>query len=177
MNTSDRSIALLDIALRRRFEFEELMPQPELLRGITVINDSNTEKDTDNGCVDLEKLLTCINNRILEELDRDHTIGHAYFLSAVDSGQITLRDLNKIFLKKIIPLLQEYFYDDWSKIAKVLNDENTKYFIKIDKKTISQKLKNLQLGCDEFKNIYANCNDLVETSQELTQTEDEQTNG
>ncbi|MGX2971016.1 McrB family protein [Helicobacter sp. T3_23-1059] len=104
MNTADRSIALLDTALRRRFEFVEMMPNPSLLR-------------TDCEGVDLQSLLQSINARIEFLLDREHTIGHSFFIG-VDS----MEDLREVFGLKIIPLLQEYFYDDYKKIQAVLND-------------------------------------------------------
>lgn len=110
MNTADRSIALLDTALRRRFEFREIMPQPELLSRHII----NVEGDTD---IELEKLLEAMNERILFLYDRDHQIGHSYFFDIK-----TYEDLEKVFLYKIIPLLQEYFYDDWEKIQMVFSD-------------------------------------------------------
>ncbi|WP_281746749.1 McrB family protein [Helicobacter suis] len=103
INTADSSIALLDIALRRRFSFVEMMPKPTLL-------------NTNCSGVDLQKLLKAINERIEFLLDQDHSIGHAYFL-----GLETLQDLQDCFKNKIIPLLQEYFYDDHAKIDAVLN--------------------------------------------------------
>ncbi len=103
MNTADRSIALIDIALRRRFEFVEMMPEYDLLNG-KIFDD-----------IDVMKLLSTINERIEYLYDRDHVIGHAYFLDVEN-----LDDLKKCFLRKIIPLLQEYFYGDWEKICIVL---------------------------------------------------------
>jgi 5-methylcytosine-specific restriction enzyme B len=105
MNTADRSIALLDTALRRRFHFEELMPNPEVL---TV--------DFISG-VSMKKLLSVLNKRIAYLFDRDHTIGHAYFC-----GIQSFAELESRFLHKVIPLLQEYFFDDWSKIQLIFKD-------------------------------------------------------
>ncbi len=107
MNTADRSIALLDTALRRRFEFVEMMPDPELLEEV-------------DG-VDLKELLSKINERIKYLYDRDHTIGHSYFMN-IES----FKDLQNAFRNKIIPLLQEYFYGDWQKIRLVLADNQIK---------------------------------------------------
>ena len=106
MNTADRSIALLDTALRRRFVFEEMMPDSSHPR---------VSKDVDG--VDCGKLLAAMNRRIAVLLDREHQIGHTYFLR-VD----TLELLSSTFRTRIMPLLQEYFYDDWEKIRAVLND-------------------------------------------------------
>jgi 5-methylcytosine-specific restriction protein B len=108
MNSADRSIALLDTALRRRFRFEEHQPDYQLLNDRTI------------GGANLGQLLRTINERITFLLDRDHAIGHAYLLtvSAFD-------ELCEVFLGQIIPLLQEYFYMDWAKIQLVLGDNQS----------------------------------------------------
>ncbi len=104
MNTTDRSIALLDLALRRRFAFREMSPDPSVL---TVL---------ENG-VDLPQLLRVLNERIEYLLDRDHQLGHAYL-----TGVQTHHDLCCTFRDRIIPLLQEYFFNNWIKISLVLGD-------------------------------------------------------
>ena len=106
MNTADRSIALLDTALRRRFVFEEMMPDA-----------SHPGISTDADGVNCRDLLAAMNRRITVLLDREHQIGHTYFL-----GVDTLAALASTFRTRILPLLQEYFYDDWEKIRAVLND-------------------------------------------------------
>ena len=110
MNTADRSIALLDNALRRRFEFEEIQPDHMLLPEKLV------------GNVNLRAMLQAINDRIEYLYDRDHTIGHAYFMKVK-----SLSDLETVFRRKIIPLLQEYFYEDWSKVILVLKDQKGEF--------------------------------------------------
>ena len=119
MNTADRSIALMDTALRRRFEFVEMMPQPELL-GTIKIKYKDKDIDPKEIEIDFTTMLKTINERIEYLYDRDHTIGHAYFMSLKDGADI--EGLASIFKNKILPLLQEYFYDDWEKIRLVLGD-------------------------------------------------------
>jgi hypothetical protein len=108
MNTADRSLAGLDIALRRRFVFREMPPRPDLLSGVTVAG------------VDIERLLKVMNERIEVLLDRDHCIGHAYFMKLKDKPSLAV--LSAIFRDQILPLLQEYFFEDWQRIQWVLND-------------------------------------------------------
>ncbi|EEW0696810.1 TPA: AAA family ATPase [Escherichia coli] len=115
MNTADRSLALLDTALRRRFDFVEMMPDLSLLSGAKVKG------------IELESLLEKLNSRIEALYDREHTLGHAFFMpvkNALDTGdeETAFKQLKIAFQKKIIPLLQEYFFDDWNKIRLVLAD-------------------------------------------------------
>lgn len=112
MNTADRSIALMDTALRRRFKFEEMLPNYDLLKDIFV---------EDNGVkVNIGAMLKIINERIEYLYDREHTIGHAEFLKLGKDNSID--KLENIFKKSVIPLLQEYFYEDYEKIRLVLGD-------------------------------------------------------
>jgi 5-methylcytosine-specific restriction protein B len=108
MNTADRSLAGFDIALRRRFVFHEMPPKPELLDGVAVAG------------VSVGELLRVLNQRIEVLLDRDHCLGHAYFMSLKDGDP--LENLGIIFKNQILPLLQEYFFEDWQRIQWVLND-------------------------------------------------------
>ncbi|WP_279048960.1 McrB family protein [Cedecea davisae] len=115
MNTADRSLALMDTALRRRFDFVEMMPDLSLLSGSQVKG------------IELESLLEKLNSRIEALYDREHTLGHAFFMpvkNALDAGdeEAAFKQLKIAFQKKIIPLLQEYFFDDWNKIRLVLAD-------------------------------------------------------
>ena len=105
MNTADRSIALLDTALRRRFDFIEMMPKSD---------HPLISNDIDG--VNCRQLLAMMNKRITALLDREHQIGHSYFI-----GVESMEELATVFQHRIIPLLQEYFYDDWEKIDLVLN--------------------------------------------------------
>jgi 5-methylcytosine-specific restriction protein B len=112
MNTADRSLTGLDIALRRRFSFVETPPDPSLLEDIVIEG------------IDIEQLLTVINERIEVLLDRDHAIGHAYFMPLKEEPALNV--LAGIFRNKIVPLLQEYFFEDWQRIQWVLNDHRKK---------------------------------------------------
>ena len=108
MNTADRSIALMDTALRRRFRFVEMMPDTGVLEGIFVEG------------LNVAKMLEIINTRIEFLYDREHTIGHAFFMGVKENP--TIENLGAIFEKSVIPLLQEYFYEDYQKIQLVLGD-------------------------------------------------------
>lgn len=110
MNTADRSIALMDVALRRRFTFEELMPEADVIRGI--LRERVPNKPFIDLVVDVFKAL---NDRIRFLYDRDHQLGHSYFLDVNDVGS-----LRQTFLDRIVPMLQEYFYGAWDKICIVL---------------------------------------------------------
>ena len=114
MNTSDRSIASIDIALRRRFKFVEMMPRPEKL--VDKNNQPLMVKD-----INLQNLLKTINERISYILDRDHQIGHSYFMNWKNYDMTTLKN---VWFDEIIPLLNEYFYSDWDKLQAILGKAN-----------------------------------------------------
>lgn len=168
MNTADRSIALLDTALRRRFVFEEMMPKPELLGKC--------------GDVDLQEMLETMNNRIEFLLDREHTIGHSYFM-----GVESIEDLHEVFKNKIIPLLQEYFYDDYAKIIAILNDngmikEKNKSqfsdlfdgkFSELDsEKVVYEIIKSSKWRAWQFEKIYNNATQVPKDSQNTESNQD-----
>ena len=111
MNTADRSIALMDLALRRRFTFRDVPPDTDVLA--TIPGPIKTEQ----GEIDLAKMLERINQRIEYLYDRDHAIGHSYLMNCR-----SFEDLLSTFTDKVLPLLQEYFYGDWEKIQMVLGD-------------------------------------------------------
>ena len=121
MNTADRSIALIDVALRRRFGFVELMPNYE------VLEEELLTDNLDSKVLELRKLaidvLRAINSRIKEVYDRDHQIGHSYLikLGEVKDYKMSVEKLKTIWYYEILPLLQEYFYDSPEKLRKVLN--------------------------------------------------------
>ncbi|HIF9358910.1 TPA: McrB family protein [Photobacterium damselae] len=112
MNTADRSLAMMDTALRRRFDFVEMMPKPELFEHKTVKN------------IDLTELLTTLNKRIEVLYDREHTLGHAFLFPVYNEQDEdkAFELLKAAFKNKIIPQLEEYFFDDWNKIRLVLGD-------------------------------------------------------
>ena len=108
MNTSDRSIALLDTALRRRFAFIEINPDVSLIE---------KQHPTLGGHVSPSQLLQEINNRITIKIDRDHRIGHSYFLG---EDLVTKYDLFNLWYYKVLPLLMEYFYNDIKQVSAVV---------------------------------------------------------
>ena len=136
MNTADRSIALLDTALRRRFDFEELEP------------DATTLEKNDIPGVDMVKLLTALNDRIEALFDRDHRIGHAFFI-----GVTSVESLEQVFRRKVIPLLQEYFYENWSNVRRALNDYGTGDFV-ISKKLAQLPADGQESFSDEPRIVY-----------------------
>ena len=122
MNTADRSIAMMDTALRRRFRFEEIQPSTQALREMKA--DKVLCDPDENGnpvTIDVAAMLDVINRRIEVLHDREHTIGHAYF-TGLTGENATFENLRKIFKKSVLPLLQEYFFDDYYKIRLVLGD-------------------------------------------------------
>lgn len=174
MNTADRSIALLDTALRRRFEFVEMMPDSEYLKDKKISDSRNT--------IELDRLLESMNNRIEFLLDREHTIGHSYFMD-VES----IEDLHEVFKNKIIPLLQEYFYDDYAKIIAVLNDngmikEKNKLqfsdlfdgkFSELDsEKVVYEIIKSSKWRAWQFEKIYNNATQVPKDSQNIESNQD-----
>ena len=144
MNTADRSIALIDTALRRRFSFVEMQPESATLTGVFV--DS----------IDIAKILDTLNRRITVLLDREHAIGHSYLLPLKTAP--TIENLAEIFEKKIIPLLQEYFYDDYGKIQLVLGDnqkqeDNTRFIMR--KNDATKLFGNTDIDIPEYYEINA----------------------
>ncbi|MBI6740149.1 McrB family protein [Pseudomonas syringae] len=152
MNTSDRSLAALDIALRRRFTFIEVPPNPELLEDIEVDG------------IAIDELLSVMNQRIAVLLDQDHCLGHAYLMPL--ESDPTLERLAGIFQEQILPLLQEYFFEDWQRIQWVLNDQRkapeNRFLIQPsqdlsvlfgDAVTLGQNNERWELNLPAFKNI------------------------
>jgi len=158
MNTADRSVEALDTALRRRFSFIEMNPEPAKL---------STEEFKCTG-IDLEALLNAINARIEKLLDKDYCIGHSYFMT-IKNRQSPTEEIKTIFQNKILPLLQEYFYGDWGKILlvigkefvetkkdsiKFLSTESYEDFEEYDEKPIYSFTDPLNWTLDSFKKIY-----------------------
>ena len=121
MNTADRSLALLDTALRRRFDFVPVLPDARDEAGAPLFGLRVT---LGGQVVDIPRMLSVINQRVEALYDRDHCIGHAYFtsLAQVPDGDERLVALSQVFSNRIVPLLEEYFFEDWQKIRLVLAD-------------------------------------------------------
>lgn len=138
MNTADRSIATIDTALRRRFLFREMLPAPKVLADISVED------------LSISELLTRLNMRITVLYDREHTIGHAYFMPLKASP--TVETLAEIFTNNIIPLLQEYFYEDYEKIRLVLGDNKKsnpeEQFIVAKENNYAELFGDIEVGLD-----------------------------
>ena len=109
MNTSDRSIASVDIALRRRFKFIEMMPKEDVVTNINIEENGKTFRD----------IFKALNEKITILLDRDHQIGHSYFLETKIND---IYDLMNVWFDEILPLLNEYFYNDWEKLQALLGE-------------------------------------------------------
>jgi hypothetical protein len=163
MNTADKSIALLDSALRRRFSFTEMLPNSSVIKDNISITG-----------IEVEKLFETINSRIEFLIDKDHTIGHSYFLKIKDNQ--TIEALALIFKNEIIPLLNEYFYGDFEKIQLVLG-ENKDWKSKSDSKFFFNRKPSQQkalFGKDEAvegydeKNIFELNDDLLGLKEEGT---------
>lgn len=136
MNTSDRSIALLDTALRRRFAFIEINPD------VSVIESNKT---TIGGYVSHGKLLSAINEKITEKIDRDHRVGHSYFLGDDFNSKM---DLFNVWYYKILPLLMEYFYNDINKVREIVGD---KFFDQRTKEIVMLSTKPNENGISDFE--------------------------
>ena len=122
MNTADRSIALMDVALRRRFHFEGIYPDSKIITNeLTILKEKYEGDDifTEDAIEKIQKAFDKLNKRIEVLLDRDHMIGHSYFLKT-----ITSQALYSVWYGKIIPLLNEYFYNDWEKLKIILGEYN-----------------------------------------------------
>jgi 5-methylcytosine-specific restriction protein B len=128
MNTADRSIALLDLALRRRFSFVELMPDASLIKPVEG--------------VDLRSVFVKLNERVSVLLDRDHQIGHSYFMNLKNGAEIHFN-----WFHRVVPLLQEYFYNDWRRLHGVLGED----FIRtVEETAVGAELEDL-VNSDSFR--------------------------
>lgn len=136
MNTSDRSIALLDTALRRRFAFIEIKPDASIVE---------RTHPTIGGNVSPARLLQELNNRITGKIDRDHRIGHSYFLG---DDLVTKYDLFNVWYYKVLPLLMEYFYNDIKPVGEIIGKE---FFDTKTGEIIQLSLKPNDYGVSEFE--------------------------
>ncbi|WP_305421173.1 McrB family protein [Photobacterium leiognathi] len=152
MNTADRSLAMMDTALRRRFDFVEMMPNPSLLHGAVVKG------------IDLETLLKTLNERIEILYDREHTLGHAFFLpvkALLDEykEEEAFAKLVSVFQNKVVPLLQEYFFEDWQKIRLVLGDNQREEQL--------QLIKTKQFKNNDLEGLFGKHHDINPYGEEL----------
>lgn len=155
MNTADRSLAMMDTALRRRFDFVEMMPKPEVFLETSKVKG-----------IDLHRLLRAVNQRIEILYDREHTLGHAFFMPVkefVDGGdeEQAFSALVLVFQNKIIPLLEEYFFEDWSKIRLVLADNQKK---SQELQFVSEQVQNTQ----QLNKLFGNNHELERYGQSIT---------
>jgi len=134
MNTADRSIALLDVALRRRFAFVEIMPRPELLL--------NEYVETEEEILSLQILLTNLNTKISKHISRDHQLGHSYLLQIAGSPQEErLLKLEYIWNNQIYPLLKEYYYGREDQFAELLSN-----IISAEKETLEEEVNAFEIA-------------------------------
>ena len=135
MNTADKSIALVDIALRRRFVFEEMMPKADLLNPVEEFN--------------LPEWFSQLNQKITDLIDKDHQIGHSYFI-----GKTTKEELHHVFYQCILPLLNEYFYGEPEKLSQVIPGfmENNKLKSKLSIDAFMQALNQKEAASNEQQN-------------------------
>lgn len=150
MNTADRSVVALDNALRRRFSFIEMMPEIDKI------------EQPENFEVDLKQLLQTINARIERLLNRDHVIGHSYFMP-IASAENPLIALQHVFANKVLPLLQEYFYGDPAKIGMVLGES----FVKVETNGVPFAKGNWEADSWEERPIFRFANPEHLTSQDF----------
>ncbi len=172
MNTADRSLAMMDTALRRRFDFVEMMPDYRVLNyedGMPYCIDIDGIK------VNIPKLLSTMNERIEVLYDREHTLGHAFFmpvLDALNSGKKNsdvkaFSELQRIFKNKIIPLLEEYFFEDWNKIRLVLGDnQKTTTSSEVNKKL--EKMMFVQATMKKYSSFFGDNHGLDAYENEKT---------
>lgn len=151
MNTADRSLVQLDAALRRRFAFEEMTPDYKVIKKNVGLNGIVAE-------IDIAELLEAINERITVRLDREHQIGHSYFMDVK-----SVDDLAYVFRQKIIPLLQEYFFDDYEAIKEVLSKDfinEKEVTVRDDKKTVYdiKKIDEMPKTPEAYQKLYEHRN-------------------
>jgi 5-methylcytosine-specific restriction protein B len=153
MNTADRSLALMDTALRRRFDFVEMMPDYSVLFDDKGMPYNIVQNETS---ISIVQLLQTLNKRIAALYDREHTLGHAFLMPViekikVDDHQNALAELSRCFKNKIIPLLAEYFFEDWQKIRLVLGDNQKESL------NLAPLVEKLDV---EFENLFGDTDDL-----------------